>query len=196
MNLKDLIESLPEISIPIGKVHPNNWNFNEQDQYQMASLKYSAETYGEIYPCIVRELNGGFEIIDGEHRWMVATSLGKPTIKAKNLGRIDDNTAKELMIILNESRGNPNQLKLAQVIRNIKIGNEELVLPYSNSYLEELKRIKPEPFTPRDFNIEEGTFEYLRKASSLCEKGNHDLKNFRGRKCKKCQMIEVIEREQ
>lgn len=190
--LKEIIENLKEVELPVDKLRPNKWNFNEQDQYQMDALIESRRKFGEIYPVIVRQSGEWYDIIDGEHRWKAALKRNEPTIKVKNLGEINDDLLKELMLILNESRGNPNQIRLAQLVSKLKDANPNLVLPYSDYYLAELKKVRVEPFNPAEFAISDGVFEMLRGKTQLCLKEGHKFKLIKMRRCKKCRLVEVL----
>jgi len=192
MKIKELIEGLKEISVPVDKLRPNKWNFNEQDQYQMDALVESRRRFGSIYPVIVRQSGEWYDIIDGEHRWIAAIKRNEPTVRVKNLGEISDDLLKELMLILNEARGNPDQVRLAEVVGRLKEENPDLVLPYSEQYLEELKKIKVEPFNPNEYAVTDDVFAALRSQSQLCTDSGHDFKRVRTRRCKKCRMVEIL----
>ncbi len=96
--------------------------------------------FGFTLPIIVRELGKGkFEIIDGEHRWRAAKELLMPEVRVVNLGVVPDEKAKQLTILLNELGGSPDQVRLADLLRDINATVDfaalSAVMPYSSKEL-------------------------------------------------------------
>ncbi len=91
---------------------------------------------------MVREVDGGLEIIDGEHRWIAANQLKFEKVPVHNIGKVDDATAKKLTIILNEVKGKPDDNLLAGLLlelsKTIALPDLSKELPYSE---EELKHM-------------------------------------------------------
>lgn len=59
------------------------------------------------------------ELIDGEHRWKAAKQLGFTELPVWDLGAVDDATAKQLTIVLNETKGSADPEALAELLRDI-----------------------------------------------------------------------------
>jgi hypothetical protein len=88
------------------------------------------------------ELDALFEIIDGEHRWKASIQLGHTEIPVWNIGPVSDVTAKQLSIVLNETRGSAEKQKLADLLQDLLTSEttESLVgvLPFSKEAFAEL----------------------------------------------------------
>ena len=88
-------------------------------------------------PVVVRELaDGTLQIIGGEHRAGAAKRMGIKQIPVVNLGRIDDNKAKEISLVDNGRYGADDTLQLAELLEGL--GNaDELAsfMPYSETDL-------------------------------------------------------------
>ena len=143
-------------------VHANPWNPNVQSDFMYDKTKISILEHGFVDPIKVRQIGKEYEVIDGEHRWRVANELitrveengddyfirddneriysvkkeyAEGKIPIINYGDVSDGVARELTIVLNNTRGESDELKLAEVIREIDdlLGKEKRVemLPYS-----------------------------------------------------------------
>jgi len=178
--LKERIAKEEEFLTPIDKIRPNAWNFNTQDQKTFNSLKAALGRFGWVYPIIVREVEGGYEIIDGEHRWRALKELGVKQVPVKNLGHMDDLLAKELMLILNKTRGEANPeklgLSLARIVKHMKEEGEDPLefLPYDERQLERFLSFS------EDFREDE--------SAKVCD--THQWVPKKLRRCKKCGMFE------
>jgi hypothetical protein len=84
-----------------------------------------------------------YEIIDGEHRWRAAKELGLTELPCWNLGLIDDADARELTVVLNETRGQPDQERLRTLLKDLvaRRGGDAAVrdiLPFSRERFDAL----------------------------------------------------------
>lgn len=124
-------------------IHANPWNPNEMNERQFNAARESVGRFGFIDPVTVRphpELDGQYQIVDGEHRWRVAQELGLKQVPMVVLD-IDTPTAKKLTIVLNETRGEANKIDLAELLVDLQadLGDElGLALPYDDKELEDL----------------------------------------------------------
>lgn len=124
---------------------PNDWNPNVMKARVLQAERESIEAYGFIDPITVRPHptdEGRFQIIDGEHRWKVASELGIESVPVVVLD-LDDNAARKLTIILNETRGRADVVDLGKLLGDLAddMGDTaELLrgLPYSEGELDEL----------------------------------------------------------
>ena len=136
------VEELVEEEVDVNLLMPNPWNFNKMTAEEFKALVESLKRFGRIYPVLVRNFNGRYEIIDGEHRWRAHRALGLPRIKIKNLGSIDDALAQELTFILNETRGEPDPKKLSSLVKEFveKEGFEQVVakFPYNEDKIRDM----------------------------------------------------------
>jgi hypothetical protein len=111
--------------VDVKSIVPNKWNPNSMESFMRSKLVKGIQTDGFVYPVLVRPYTGieedaDWEIVDGEHRWRVATDeLGMSKIPIINLGPISDAQAKELMIKANALRGEFDSVKLANVVKEL-----------------------------------------------------------------------------
>jgi ParB-like chromosome segregation protein Spo0J len=121
---------------------PNPWNPNRMDDFMFRKEIESIKAFGFVVPIVVRSVPSGLEIIDGEHRWRAAQQLKLERIPIWDLGRISDVDAKQLTIVLNETRGQPDKDKLAALIRDLQISEPThalmTVLPFTEQAFAEL----------------------------------------------------------
>lgn len=125
--------------VPIDDVIPNEWNPNRQTDYIFEKEKNSIQEFGFLDPILVREVDGNFEIIDGEHRWKAAKELGYSEILVNNLGEVSKSIAGQLTIILNEVKGQADRMDMAALVKSLK---EEVPVEHLLRNL---------PFTETDF---------------------------------------------
>ena len=62
--------------IKINLIKKNPWNPNQMDKKTLKAEKESIQKYGVVAPIILRPLKDKYQIIDGEHRFVVCTGLG------------------------------------------------------------------------------------------------------------------------
>ena len=129
-------------TVALSKIAPNKWNYNKQDEKTFNKLVESLRRFGFVSPVIVRQnpkKKGTYEVINGEHRFHAAKVLGLKDIPVVDLGKLDDSKAKQLSIILNELSGSPDQVRLAELLRDISddvsMGDLQVVMPYTEREL-------------------------------------------------------------
>jgi len=127
-------------------LRPNTWNPNRMDDFMYAKELESIKRFGFAVPIIVRSTATGLEIVDGEHRWKAAVELGLSRIPIWDLGRLSDMDAKQLTIVLNETRGQPDKQLLAKLVQNLAVTEPsaalESLLPFSQSVFAELANLQ------------------------------------------------------
>jgi len=123
--------------IPTERLFPNPWNVNEMSPEMFGKELASISEFGFVVPLLVRPHPwepDAYQIIDGEHRWRAGKELGMTSFPVSII-EVDDETAQQLSIVLNETRGAANQLKLASLVRSLasRTDPERLarVLPFS-----------------------------------------------------------------
>lgn len=126
----------------LSAIRPNAFNPNQMDSFMYAKEIASIQKFGFVVPVIVREVGDDLEIVDGEHRWKVANEIGMTEIPIWNLGPLSDAVAKQLTLVLNETRGSPEKQKLSDLLKDLLKSEttEELltVLPFSKEKFNEL----------------------------------------------------------
>ena len=121
------------------ELRPNPWNPNRMSQEMIRKLSAEIKKSGMILPIVVRpepsNVAGGppgppqnfFQIIDGEHRWLVAKELGMdfaPCI----IVQLSESEARINTIQLNRLRGEDDPVLLARLLRDLvlELGAMEL----------------------------------------------------------------------
>lgn len=125
------------------KINPNEltfspWNVNSVSPENMEKLKESVRRNGIFRPVVVREVDGAYEVIAGEHTTRVARELGYEVIDVYNLGPISEIQAKEISIIDNQHFGVEDQFGLSSLLREIQDAeqiNPADFLPFSEREL-------------------------------------------------------------
>lgn len=148
------------IKVPITDIYPNQWNPNKQSDIIFGKLKESIKTYGFLVVPLVREADEGtYEIIDGEHKWRAAAEQGYTELEVDNLGKVDNNTAKTLTLVLNNVRGEDDVLKRAEILKQLNEGQLSL-MPFDKKQIAselELLNFDFSQYENAEINEEEGT---------------------------------------
>lgn len=138
-------ESLSDV--PIGKVHPNPWNPNRQDDRTYEATRESIREYGFIDPVTAwphPDIDGDYMALDGEHRWKAAGDEGLEVVDVMLLHGLTPAQARKLTIILNETRGDADVALLGKLLSDIDelTGNNldllAQALPYNTAELQHL----------------------------------------------------------
>lgn len=129
------------VLLPVGVIRGNPRNYNTCSKFIFAKLVESIAEFGFTDPVIVREVDGGYEMIGGHHRLKAAEQLGMEEVPAINLGAVSDSVANRMLVVLNETKGSPDQDALASLVQHIKeVGGEDdlQVLPFNDAQLSDL----------------------------------------------------------
>lgn len=121
--------------VSLDKLQPNPWNPNVMNSEMYRKELASIRKFGYVNPMLVRELAGGYQIIDGEHRLKALRQLGYEEAEVTIIEGLPDEEAKQLTIVLNETRGRADPEKLATLLRGLleDVPKSDLldVLPFS-----------------------------------------------------------------
>lgn len=122
----------------------NPWNSNHVSPENQARISKSIDRLGFFKPIVVREYNGKYQIIGGEHRWIAAKEKGLTEVPILNLGKISDEKAKEVGIADNARYGADDITQLGKIFEELNVTSDEIqeFLPYSSAELDVL--INPE----------------------------------------------------
>jgi len=136
-------------TVALSRIYPNSWNVNEMPEFMYQKELASIRRYGFVDPITVRPHpfeKGAYQIVDGEHRWRAASELGIMNVPVVIID-VDDETAQELGLVLNETRGAANPIKLGGLVRSLieKRGESVTqVLPFTPERLAEMVAEKDE----------------------------------------------------
>lgn len=114
----------------------NPWNSNHLSPEAEKKLDAAIERFGGFFkPIVVREADGGLEILGGAHRCDSAIRLGYDKVPVFNLGHIDDKTAKEIGLADNSRYGVDDATQLADILRDLDVDDLTHFLPYQTADL-------------------------------------------------------------
>jgi len=134
------------VTLDIKMVHadflePNPWNPNVMSPEMMEKERASIREFGFIDPITCRKVGKMWQIIDGEQRWTAAMAEDYETFPCIVLDVTEDE-AKELTIVLNDTRGQFVESKLASLVQDLAQRREqarmESLLPYDKPRLDQL----------------------------------------------------------
>lgn len=133
---------IEDLEVDIMQVCPNPWNPNRQTQQVFEKLKKTLREVGFVQPVLVRKKKDDYspiqlyEIIDGYHRYEACKELGWKKIRIwAMLDDIDDQTAKMLTLIMNNTRGEDDIMKRAKLLTEINSGQLQL-LPFDKKEID------------------------------------------------------------
>lgn len=124
------------------KINPKDlqfspWNVNSVSPENMEKLKESVRRNGIFRPVVVREVDGHYEVIAGEHTTRVAIDLGMETMDVYNLGPITTKKAKEISVIDNQHYGVEDAFGLGALLQEIDANPAEF-LPFTDKELAQI----------------------------------------------------------
>jgi ParB-like chromosome segregation protein Spo0J len=131
------------VYLRVDSMEPNPWNPNKMTDEMLRKEEESIREFGFVDPITVRRRRhmDKIQIIDGEHRWKAAANIGLEEIPCIILD-VDDTTAEQLTIVLNDLRGKPNEERLAALVKDLSARRSmldlERVLPYKRERLAEM----------------------------------------------------------
>jgi ParB-like chromosome segregation protein Spo0J len=123
----------------------NPWNPNKMTPAMRAKLIESIREYGMLDPLTVREIPTPmtspqvYEILDGEHRWEVASDMGILDFDCTVVRGLTEAQAKKLTIVMNELHGQADPGKLGDLLGDIlkltSLDELKIALPYDDKTL-------------------------------------------------------------
>lgn len=123
--------------VDISRIKPNSYNpkdkvtDNPENRKQLDNLKKAIVDLGMVKPVDVREVGNDFEIIDGEHRYLALLELGVKQVPINNFGIISDDEARVRTISEDVIKIPINEIKMAEVLQQIKDAEILRKLPYT-----------------------------------------------------------------
>jgi len=171
---------ISSVVIPLSKAQPNGWNPNVMNSEMYRKELASIRKFGYVNPILVRGKGSGYEIIDGEHRWRALHELGYEEAEVTVIEGLTDADARQLTIVLNETRGRANPEKLGALLKDLlgDVPKSDLldVLPLSPIDFDRLTGLEsfdwgslgdPEPDNPRTWV--ERTYRLPKEAADVID---------------------------
>lgn len=138
------------LSVPISKLHANEWNHNKVSPDKLAKIRvglkeYKAQT-GTYLPLLCRphpKQKGEYQIVDGEHRWKICRDEFREKELPVIVTSMSDALARKMTVRTNYLHGDPDPDKYAEILSELVKEGESLAelamaLPEDE---EELKKI-------------------------------------------------------
>jgi ParB family chromosome partitioning protein len=118
------------VHLPVGEIDANPFQpRREYDSAAIAELVGSLKEHGLLQPIVVRQVNGGYQLIAGDRRLRAAKQAGWKTVPVQ-VRHADDRQVAELAIVENLQRRDLNALEKAasfqQYLERWKCTQEEL----------------------------------------------------------------------
>jgi len=138
------VDKFPDIEeIPLEQIKPNDWNPNILPKKFCEALKKNIKDKGFVSPILVRIIKGGYEIIDGEHRFNILKELGYTKIPCVIVEEEDDAQAIMRTIAMWRLRGEANVMEIASLFFDQELDTGEIkeYLAYSDGEIEVLENI-------------------------------------------------------
>jgi hypothetical protein len=127
--------------LPVAKVSPNPYNPNEMSEAKFNLLKQEIQHSGFCAPIIVRPLvDGTHQIIDGEHRFRALVECGGTEVPAFIVDLPTDQEAQFLTYLMNNIRGEINEIKMAVLISQWRKNNLTATEIYRRTAIKEYKQ--------------------------------------------------------
>lgn len=121
------------------RLKPNAWNTNVVSPANEQKIEASLKRFGFFKPILVREINGAYEVLGGQHRWEAAIRLGYSEVPIINLGALEDTKAKEISLVDNGRYGEDDTLQLAQLLGELGPRDDlATFMPFDDRELEQI----------------------------------------------------------
>lgn len=134
------------VEVSIEDLVKADWNYKTDDDLKSEKLKENIKLNGQIENILIRVLpTGFFEVVNGNHRYSVLKELGVKKVMTFNLGVITESKAKRIAVETNETRFSTDNIKLAELIKEISsdFSLEELAvtMPFEINELENFQKM-------------------------------------------------------
>ena len=130
--------------VNISQLIPNTWNFNAPTDRTKEAIGEALDELGQVVEIVARvhPTMDGFQIVDGEHRYHELRKLDEETASVNVIFGYTDAEIKRLTIILNETKGTPNDrqlgLLLGELSQSMPMTELMIGLPYDEMQMEGL----------------------------------------------------------
>lgn len=133
------------IELPTAKLSEAPWNYKFDNPELTSKLKANLARNGQIENIIVREVDDGYEVVNGNHRLMALRELGVETVVCYNLGAASLAAAQRVAIETNETKFATDNVKLAEIVRELETDFSLVELsetmPFSEEELRDMNRL-------------------------------------------------------
>lgn len=181
----------------------NPWNPNRMDEQMFQKEIASLRKFGYVNPIIVRRNGTRYQIIDGEHRKKALIKLGVVSkVPVTVISDLNDSDAKQLTIVLNETRGRSDPAKMGELLKDLLSVESKTdlldILPYSPPVFEKLAGLAPLDWdqvdpVPKSGGWIERTYRMPREAAEVLDSAIAKAKE--GEEMDEWQALEMVAAE-
>lgn len=133
------------IELNVDEMYFAEWNYKNDDEVALQKLKANIKRNGMIENLIVRETDNGFEVVNGNHRLQAIRELGIEKVHVFNLGKISTSDAKRIAIETNETKFHNDNVRLAEILKDISedydLSELAETMPYTEEELDSFTKI-------------------------------------------------------
>ena len=107
-------------NIPVASIRPNPWQPRQDfDPAALKTLSESIKSTGLMQPVVLRQAEGGFELVVGERRWRAAQAAGLESIPAI-VKDLDERTSAQWALVENLQREDLNPIERAEAFSGLQ----------------------------------------------------------------------------
>lgn len=133
-------------TLKIDQLVKADWNYKENNDELKEKLKENIKRNGQVENIIVRLLDTGFyEVVNGNHRYEAMKELEFENIIVCDISPCSLNQAKRLAIETNETKFNTDNIKLAEIFKEISsefsIEDLEKTNPYTSEQISDFSKL-------------------------------------------------------
>ena len=107
------------VKVDLGQLMKAEWNYKTENSEKSKKLTANLKRNGQVENILIRELNGKYEVVNGNHRLDGFREAGIVEPMCYNLGKISDKAAQRIAVETNETRFESDPLKLAEIISGL-----------------------------------------------------------------------------
>jgi DNA modification methylase len=118
----------PELrEVAVAELRPNPWNPNVVPEHRLQALARTVRRDGQLLSVpLVRPVEGGYEIVDGEHRWEAAKAAGVERMTVLVV-EASDQEARARTVAMNQIHGEPDPARQAALLAELARNEAEAV---------------------------------------------------------------------
>jgi hypothetical protein len=136
--------------VNVDELIPAPWNYKKDDEKTQSELVELIKKRGQIQTIAIRQIPGGMEICDGNHRLAAFRQLGIKKVMAYDLGKIDQDTAEKICCELNETRFKPDPIKLEMLLKKFQTTGPKVEVKKIDIQPRKIETPEPKPVNPHE----------------------------------------------
>lgn len=118
--IQDSESEPPKQELKLSEIRPNPFQPRRVfDPVGLEELRDSIRNHGLLQPVVVRQVDGGYQLISGERRWRASRLAGLASIPAMIRPDVDDDAMLELALVENVQRRDLNAIERAKAYKEM-----------------------------------------------------------------------------